>query len=93
MTGFTTEDYRVAIALGHDRSMPLPKLAVDGRIVRLQALLRSDHEAAPDTDLLQSQALLITNPANIRYLTGFTGSSGRVLVAAVEAVLVTDARY
>jgi Xaa-Pro aminopeptidase len=93
MTGFTTEDFRVAIALGHDRSMPLPKLAMDGRIIRLQALLRSDDAAAPDTNLLQSQALLITNPANIRYLTGFTGSSGRVLVTAAEAVLVTDARY
>jgi Xaa-Pro aminopeptidase len=92
MSTFTTEDYRIALALGHDRSMPLPKLAVDPRIVQLQGLLQ--HGAHPsDAELLRSQALLITNSANIRYLTGFTGSAGRLLITASEAVLVTDARY
>jgi Xaa-Pro aminopeptidase len=92
MSTFTTEDYRIALALGHDRSMPLPKLAVDPRIVRLQGLLQHGAHSS-DAELLQSQALLITNSANIRYLTGFTGSAGRLLVTASEAVLVTDARY
>lgn len=38
-------------------------------------------------------ALLITNPYNRRYITGFTGTAGVVLVTAGEALLVTDFRY
>jgi Xaa-Pro aminopeptidase len=37
--------------------------------------------------------LIVTHPANIRYLTGFTGSSGAVLAFPDETVLVTDTRY
>jgi len=38
-------------------------------------------------------ALFVTHPANRRYLTGFTGTSGFVLVTARKAVLLTDFRY
>jgi Xaa-Pro aminopeptidase len=38
-------------------------------------------------------ALLVTRAVNIRYLTGFTGSSGSLLVAADSELLVTDGRY
>lgn len=38
-------------------------------------------------------ALLITNPINRRYITGFTGSSGYVVVTKSRAVLLTDFRY
>ena len=39
-------------------------------------------------------ACLVTNPVNLRYLTGFTGSNGAVLVRADgSAVLATDGRY
>ncbi len=38
-------------------------------------------------------ALLITNLANIRYLTGFSGTSGLALVSASDARLITDFRY
>ncbi len=38
-------------------------------------------------------ALLVTNPSNRRYLTGFTGSAGMVLVAGGEVWLFTDFRY
>jgi Xaa-Pro aminopeptidase len=38
-------------------------------------------------------ALLVTRLANIRYLTGFTGSAARVLVLPDELVFVTDGRY
>jgi Xaa-Pro aminopeptidase len=34
-----------------------------------------------------------TNMTNIRYLTGFSGSSGMVLVSDNEAYLITDSRY
>ena len=37
--------------------------------------------------------LLVTSLPNIRYLTGFSGSSGLLLVTAREVVLVTDFRY
>jgi Xaa-Pro aminopeptidase len=37
--------------------------------------------------------LLVTHLPNIRYLTGFTGSAGLLLVRANDAVLVTDFRY
>lgn len=39
------------------------------------------------------EALLVTQRENVRYLTGFTGSSGSVLVASGKPVLVTDFRY
>jgi Xaa-Pro aminopeptidase len=41
----------------------------------------------------QCDALLVTHLPNVRYLTGFTGSAGMLLVRASDAVLVTDGRY
>ena len=38
-------------------------------------------------------ALLVTGRANIRYLTGFSGSSALLLVTTRDAVLITDFRY
>jgi Xaa-Pro aminopeptidase len=38
-------------------------------------------------------ALWVTDPANIRYLCGFTGSNGLLLVLRDEAVFFTDSRY
>jgi Xaa-Pro aminopeptidase len=38
-------------------------------------------------------ALLVTRLPNVRYLTGFTGSAGMLLVRPADAVLVTDGRY
>jgi Xaa-Pro aminopeptidase len=40
-----------------------------------------------------AEALLVTHPADVRYLTGFTGSNGAVAVAGRRAVLFTDGRY
>ncbi len=37
--------------------------------------------------------LLVTSLPNIRYLTGFSGSSALLLVTALECVLLTDFRY
>lgn len=37
--------------------------------------------------------LLVTKPVNVRWLTGFTGSAGSVLVTADRMLLVTDGRY
>lgn len=41
----------------------------------------------------QLEALLVTNADNRRYLTGFTGSSGYVVVTMHRAVFLTDFRY
>jgi Xaa-Pro aminopeptidase len=41
----------------------------------------------------QLDALLVTNPLNRRYLSGFTGSAGTLLVTHKHALLMTDFRY
>lgn len=38
-------------------------------------------------------ALLVSSPANVRYLTGYTGSNGLLLVLRAEAFFFTDPRY
>ncbi len=42
---------------------------------------------------LDLQALLVTHTPNLRYLTGFTGSSGWLLLGSSRAIFVTDGRY
>ncbi|HEY7234738.1 MAG TPA: Xaa-Pro peptidase family protein [Gemmatimonadaceae bacterium] len=58
----------------------------DHRPRRLAALL--DRLTAAHVD-----ALLVTSLANVRYLTGFSGSSALLLVCPRETVLITDFRY
>lgn len=62
---------------------PLPVMDTGSRIDRLRTGL-----AAAGVE-----ALVVTSLTNIRYLTGFTGSAGMLLVADGAAVLVTDGRY
>ena len=61
----------------------LPPLEVAGRVGRLRAEL-------PDEGC---DALVVTDLANIRYLTGFTGSSATLLVTTDALTFVTDGRY
>jgi Xaa-Pro aminopeptidase len=61
----------------------LPRMDVAGRADRLRS--RFD-EAGVD-------ALLVTHLPNVRYLTGFTGSAGNVLVTPDRMLLLTDGRY
>jgi Xaa-Pro aminopeptidase len=61
----------------------LPAMDIAGRLPRLRALLG---DAGCD-------ALLVSGLTNVRYLTGFTGSAGMLLVLPDEAVLITDGRY
>ncbi len=58
----------------------------DSRPRRLAAL--SDAVAAEGLD-----ALLVTGLSNIRYLTGFSGSSALVVVTPGDTLLITDFRY
>jgi len=41
----------------------------------------------------EADAALVTRLVNVRYLTGFTGSNGALLVTRDAAVLATDGRY
>jgi Xaa-Pro aminopeptidase len=42
---------------------------------------------------LRTNALLVSHPANIRYLCGFSGSSGFLLIETSGSTLFTDSRY
>ncbi|NLA34453.1 MAG: aminopeptidase P family protein [Actinobacteria bacterium] len=64
-------------------SRPLAAMDVAGRIGRLRERLATE----------RLDALLVTNLTNIRYLSGFTGSAGLMLISGDDAVLVTDGRY
>jgi Xaa-Pro aminopeptidase len=63
-------------------------LQVSGRLERLRGLLGT---AGEDGDAIGG--LLVTTPANVRWLSGFTGSAGILLVTGDDAVLATDGRY
>jgi Xaa-Pro aminopeptidase len=63
-------------------------LEVAGRIDRLRALFA---DAGEEGGALGG--LLVTAPANIRWLSGFSGSAGLLLVTGDSALLTTDGRY
>jgi Xaa-Pro aminopeptidase len=57
-------------------------------------------DVAPRLDRLRERlvaagcdSLLVTHLTNVRYLTGFTGSAGMLLVTPDGAILLTDGRY
>ncbi len=58
----------------------------DSRAARLSALVDG-------LDAAHLDGLLLTGLANIRYLTGFSGSSALLFVTTRESVLITDFRY
>jgi len=64
-------------------SAALTPLEIAPRLARLRGRLVSEH----------LDALLVTKLANVRYLTGFTGSAAMLLVTVDDAVFVTDGRY
>lgn len=52
-----------------------------------------DRIAKLQSDLTNDQALYVTNLINVRYLCGFSGSNGALLITADSATLATDSRY
>ena len=62
---------------------PLPPITVSGRLDRLRAAF-DEHGI---------DALVVTTLANVRYLTGFSGSAGILTVTRDTALLTTDGRY
>ncbi len=81
----------------------LPPMDVAGRLDRLRRALAAPRPTATGAAATATgaaatagdppAALMVTDLANVRYLTGFTGSAGILLVLPDEAVLVTDGRY
>lgn len=51
------------------------------------------HELTGSLSAHRLDALLVTSPANVRYLTGFTGSNAMALVTPGDCLLFTDPRY
>ena len=66
-----------------DRLADLPMGFVGQRVERLRGCL----------DAAGVDSLIVTDPDNVRYLCGFTGSAGILLVSSREALVVTDGRY
>ncbi len=62
---------------------PLPAITVTGRLDRLR-------EAFDEHGV---DAIVVTTLANVRYLTGFSGSAGVLTVTGDAALLTTDGRY
>src|ERR1051326_269649 len=63
-----------------------PAMAPDRRRARQEALVRA-------LDAEELDGLLVASRANIRYLTGFSGSAALVAVTRGDVLLVTDFRY
>lgn len=63
--------------------LPVGKRTVLKRVERVKQLIS---ESGLD-------ALIVTGLDNVRYLSGFTGSAGVLLVSAEKALLLTDSRY
>jgi Xaa-Pro aminopeptidase len=61
-------------------------MAPDRRAARLEALAAALEQEELD-------ALLVTALANVRYLTGFSGSAALLVVTRADALLATDFRY
>ncbi|MCX6023466.1 MAG: Xaa-Pro peptidase family protein, partial [Chloroflexi bacterium] len=58
-------------------------MSVKDRIARLRSRLTEE----------KLDGLLVTQPENRRYMSGFTGSAGTLVVSHTDAVLATDFRY
>ncbi|MFM7893326.1 MAG: M24 family metallopeptidase [Actinomycetota bacterium] len=76
-----------------DLTAALPPLSVAGRdqLVREELARRAGSGAADGS--AQPDTLVVFDLNNIRWLTGFTGSAGTLIVRPDEMVLVTDGRY
>ncbi len=64
-------------------ALELPPMDIAGRIPRLRER----------DDFSQLDALLVTRLPNIRYLCGFTGSAGMLLISRDDVTFVSDGRY
>lgn len=75
----------VAPTLAPDLAALLPAMETTGRLDRLRGAMATDEAPV--------EGLLVTSLTNIRYLTGFVGSAGLLLVSEASTTLITDGRY
>lgn len=69
----------------------LPPMDVSARLPRLRKALFDD--ACQTSEEKQCDAFIVTNLTNIRWLSGFSGSAGMLVVSESDCVLITDGRY
>ena len=79
-----------AVKVSETSTALLPELSVVGRDVLVRAELASRPVSAGRSRV---DGLLVLDLHNIRWLTGFTGSAGTLVVMPDEMVLITDGRY
>jgi Xaa-Pro aminopeptidase len=68
---------------GEETSPAIPPMNVPSRVGKLRERLGRERLGG----------MLVTSLANVRYLTGFSGSSAVLLVTARRCLLITDGRY
>ena len=79
----------------------LPPLRVGGRAASVREILVEGVEVAPGSngtggngaEVVAVEALVLTNLANGRWLTGFSGSAMVVVLTADDLLVITDGRY
>ena len=79
----------------------LPPLRVGGRAASVREILAEGVEVAPGSngtggngaEVVAVEALVLTNLANGRWLTGFSGSAMVVVLTADDLLVITDGRY
>ena len=69
----------------------LPPMDAQARLPRLRKSLFDD--ACQTSEEEQCDAFIVTNLTNIRWLSGFSGSAGTLVVSESDCVLITDGRY
>lgn len=69
----------------------LPPMDAQARLPRLRKALFDD--ACQTSEEEQCDTFIVTNLANIRWLSGFSGSAGMLVVSESDCVLITDGRY
>ena len=79
----------------------LPPLRIGGRAASVREILAEGVEVAPGSngtggngaEVVAVEALVLTNLANGRWLTGFSGSAMVVVLTADDLLVITDGRY
>ncbi len=61
----------------------LPAMDREARLAALRQLIAED----------QLSAMWVTKPVNVRWISGFTGSNGQLLLSEDRAILFSDGRY
>jgi Xaa-Pro aminopeptidase len=80
----STTTSKVIAALNSQQLSKLPSLLVTGRLQRALEIAR---------DSCGVDALVVVSMDNIRWLTGFTGSTATLVVKDNDSVLIVDGRY